>query len=143
MTIKHDTQDKITMLFNILARYGVDRVVVYFHGGSDVISFIKDYEEIDLEEDEAKTVTEEDYEVLFGSNKLIRVWHDFAHYTRYESDDSDEGEVVGVDDGQVIFDVAKREIRLEARAEWSVVEHRCDEVSRVWRVHTYSIDELV
>jgi hypothetical protein len=57
---------------------------------------------------------------------------DYDRYHRYDEGNFYNG--VENDDGEVIFDVTKREIRLEAQAKVRVVEYRYDDVSRTFAV---------
>jgi hypothetical protein len=125
-------------LFDILARHGLERVVVGFSGGwngneQDHIVAFKDGKEVDIEE----IMIEKCEEDFSKYEDLIDVWYDVADIAwsqgKYdEYDRYDEGNYYsGVEDGEVIFDVAKREIRLEADAKVRVVEYRYDNVSRV------------
>jgi hypothetical protein len=137
------TKSDVAKLFDMLAQRDVDEVVVMFSGGWDYneedddgrTAFNKGGEVVDLEE----VFREDDFKFV---DKTIRhIWRDVARtmgygYDRYRRYDAGEF-YQGTDDedpGEVIFNVAEREIRLEAIAKVRVVEYRSDKVSRTWDV---------
>jgi hypothetical protein len=154
------TEYDLVGLFDILTSHGLERVVVTFHGGwdsneQDGITAFKEGKEVDsaevMLEENVKSLGEEqcekDYDDLFGRHPgdrgLFGVWSELArHMSEGDYDDDydryDAGTYYsGVDYGEVIFDVAKCEIRLEAKAKVRVVEYREDPISRVWAVDEY------
>ena len=113
-----DTNDDIAALFDIVARHGVSRVHLFFHGQNaytelDHYCYTKDGEEFDLD----RHLDHEEYdnllERLYGlvNDLLMYPENGLGVYERYE--------------GDIILDVAKREISLN---EWCkktrVVEYR-------------------